>query len=211
MLYPRPVDSEARRALEVELKRRADAGDLAGVMTAAIHGYGPELYSFLAALARDPDHASDVFGATCERLWRHLPAFRWESSFRVWAYTVARNEFLRATREVARARRQVPVSEIQSIQQAVEHVRSVTAAHLRSEVKDAFARIREGLDPDDHMLLGLRVDRKMAWNDIARVLGASDAEVTREAAALRKRYERLKKRLRELARGAIPESDDRAD
>jgi RNA polymerase sigma-70 factor (ECF subfamily) len=193
------ASAEERRALEEELRGLAASGDHAATMTAAIQGYGAELYSFLAALARDHDLASDVFGAVCERLWKALPRFRWESSFRVWAYTIARNEFLRSTRTTSRERRQVPISQIQSIQAAVDHVRTVTAAHLRTEVKDAYARLRAELDPDDHMLLGLRVDRKMAWGDIARVLGSEGDAVERDAAALRKRFERLKKKLRELA------------
>jgi RNA polymerase sigma-70 factor, ECF subfamily len=54
------------------------------------------------------------------------------------------------------------------------------------------------------MLLGLRLDRQMGWTDIARVLGTGDeATLTRDAATLRKRYERLKDRLRELV--AAPE------
>jgi RNA polymerase sigma-70 factor, ECF subfamily len=192
------MDPDERRVLEAEIRTRAESGDLDGAVTVAIRGYGPELFSFLDALARDYDHASDVFGTLCERLWKHLPDFRWESSFRVWAYTIARNEFLRSTRVTA-AKRRVPISEVRSIQEAADRVRSETAIHLKTEVKDAYARLREQLDPEDHMLLGLRVDRKMAWADIARVLGSEPGSVARDAASLRKRFERLKKRLRELA------------
>jgi hypothetical protein len=39
----------------------------------------------------------------------------------------------------------------------------------------------------------------MAWGDIARVLGSEGDAVEKDAAALRKRFERLKKKLRELA------------
>ena len=50
------------------------------------------------------------------------------------------------------------------------------------------------------MLLGLRLDRQMAWTEIARILGSEEDSLAREAAALRKRFERLKIRLRELLR-----------
>ena len=60
------------------------------------------------------------------------------------------------------------------------------------EIKERFAKVRETLTPDDHMLLGLRLDRRLSWNDIAQVMEASPA-------ALRKRYQRLKERLEELA------------
>lgn len=185
--------------LEASLKRSFDAGDLDATMTAAIEGYGNELYGFLVGLARDRALAGDVFGATCEALWKALPRFRWDSSFRVWAYTVARHEFLRSTRETNRARHRVPISQLPSIQQAVDRVRSTAPAHQRTDVKDRFAQVRAQLAPDEQILLGLRLDRQMEWNEIARILAAGDAgAVARDAAALRKRYERLKIRLRRL-------------
>jgi RNA polymerase sigma-70 factor (ECF subfamily) len=197
------MDAETRAALEADLRSRFDAGDLDGTMTAAVTGYGSELFGFLVGLTRDQDRASDVFSATCERLWRGLPTFRWDSSFRVWAYTIARNEFLRAARSGgAREKRQVPISEVASVQAAIDRVRTETPAYRRTEVKDGLAKVREQLEPEDHMLLGLRLDRKLPWNDIARILGTGEpATLAREAAALRKRFERLKERLRELVRG----------
>jgi RNA polymerase sigma-70 factor (ECF subfamily) len=194
------LSPDDRRILEGDLRRLVDAGDLAGAMTAAVKGYGPELYGFLAGMTRDHDRAGDLFSSLCEQLWKHLGSFRWESSFRVWAYAVARNEFLRSLRGAARAQKHVPISAVSSLGAAIEQVRTTTALHLRTEVKDAFARLRETLEPEDHMLLGLRVDRRMPWNDIARVLGSEPGAVEKDAAALRKRFERLKKRLRELAR-----------
>lgn len=194
------LSPDDRRALEAEMRRLVDAGNLTGAMTVGVKGFGPELYGFLAGLTRDHDRASDLFSSLCEQLWKNLATFRWESSFRVWAYAVARNEFLRSLRGSAKANRNVPLSDVPSMLAVVEQVRTTTALHLRSEVKDAFARLREALEPEDHMLLGLRVDRRMAWNDIARVLGSEEEAVERDAAALRKRFERLKKRLRDLAR-----------
>jgi RNA polymerase sigma-70 factor, ECF subfamily len=189
----------ANEELETTLKQRFEAGDLDGTMSAAIEGYGRELYGFLVGLARDQGRADDVFGALCERLWRALPKFRWDSTFRVWAYTIARNEFLRSTRETVKAKRHVAASQIASIQAAMDRARSTTPIYQKTDVKDRFAKAREQLEPDDHMLLGLRLDRQMAWLDIARVLGSGDeATLTREAAALRKRFERLKVKLREL-------------
>ncbi|MFO0762579.1 MAG: sigma-70 family RNA polymerase sigma factor [Byssovorax sp.] len=190
---------EERAALEAEIRGHFDRGDLDAAMTAAITGYGDELFGFLVGLSGSADRASDVWSALCERLWIGLPGFRWESSFRVWAYTAARHEHLRAGRRASsRARREVPLSAAPSVQEAIDQVRSRTASYLRTDVKDAFARVREELEPDDHVVLGLRLDRGMAWSDIARVLGSEPANVARDAAALRKRFERLKQRLRAL-------------
>jgi RNA polymerase sigma-70 factor (ECF subfamily) len=197
------VTPDQRRELEGELRRLHDAGDLQGAMTAAVRGYGPELFAFLNVLTHDRDRAGDVFAALWERAWRGLPEFRWDCSFRVWAYTIARHEFLRSTRAVRRERKQVPLSKIPTLEGDINRIRTSTAVHHKSEVKEGLARLRETLEPDDHLLLALRVDRKMPWNDIARVLGTGEPEaLTREAAALRKRYERVKNRLRDLARDA---------
>lgn len=189
-------------AMPVEgmIRSHFDAGDLDAAMAAAIEGYGPELFGFLVGLARDHDRASDLFGSLCERLWRGLPGFRWDSTFRVWAYTVARNEFLRSLRHTIRERKQVPLSRASQLSGLAERVRATTPAYRRTDVKDAFARLREQLAPEDHMLLGLRLDKRMAWNEIAAVMGSG--EVARDAAKLRKRFERLKTRLRELAQAA---------
>jgi RNA polymerase sigma-70 factor (ECF subfamily) len=63
----------------------------------------------------------------------------------------------------------------------------------RTAVKDTVSRLRSSLSADDQTLLILRVDRAMSWREIAHVIG--DAHEP----ALRKRYERIKNRLRDLA------------
>ena len=75
----------------------------------------------------------------------------------------------------------------------VAAARSSTEVWLRTEVKTAVQRLRERLDPDDQTLLVLRIDRRLDWRDVARVMETGEA-------TLRKRYERLKRRLREMAR-----------
>jgi RNA polymerase sigma-70 factor (ECF subfamily) len=191
---------DANPASEAELRIRSlfDAGDLDGAMTALVDAYGGELFGFLVGLGRDRVYAEDAFGAACERMWKGLPKFRWESTVRVWAYTIARNEYMRGTRDLNRARQQVPLSE--KLRSAIALVKSTSPAHKRSEVHERFARIREQLEPDDHILLGLRIDRDLSWPEIARVLAGEDDvdDIDRRAAALRKRYERLKSMLKKL-------------
>jgi RNA polymerase sigma-70 factor, ECF subfamily len=195
------MDAEDRRGLEVELRLRFDAGDLHGCATAAIHGYGPELFGYLVGLTRDHDAAADVFGGACEKLWRGLPRFRWDSSLRVWAFAIARHHFLHWIRDRKRNRREVALSDAPAVSAAIAAVRTSTAAHQRTDVKDGFAALRATLEPDDQLLLGLRLDGNRAWDDIARVLAAegAPAPTARDVAALRKRFERLKKKLRALA------------
>jgi RNA polymerase sigma-70 factor (ECF subfamily) len=200
---PEPPDP-----IETAIKAAWDRKDFDGAISTALERYGDELFGFLMGLARDQTQAEDAFSAACERMWRGLPTFRWESSLRVWAYRIARNEFLRTTRDVQRARKGVPISQVASIQKAMDRARSTTPPHERTEVKDRFAELRAELDAEDLMLLGLRIERKMAWADIAKVLAAAEDEPrenepdAREIATLRKRFARLKDKLRERARKA---------
>src|SRR5262245_13743197 len=75
---------------EDEIRRLCEAGDARAATARAIQALGPELMGFLVVLAGNPDDAAEVFSDLCVRIWRGLPAFRWESSLRTWAYVLAR-------------------------------------------------------------------------------------------------------------------------
>ena len=89
------------------------------------------------------------------------------------------------------------------LSELVERVRSATQIHQRTEVKDRVRALREQLDPDDQMLLILRVDRGMAWRDLAIAMAGDadldDTAIDREAARLRKAFERVKTELKAMA------------
>jgi RNA polymerase sigma-70 factor (ECF subfamily) len=183
-----------REDVERQVKQLCDAGEHARAATLALREYGPELYAFVAALHRGD--GDDVFGELSMDLWRGLPAFRWQSSLRTWCYTLARNASHRSRRKI---RREVPIDD-QVLELAAE-VRTRTQSFLRTEVKSKFAALRATLPVEDQELLILRVDRGMAWNELALALSDEPpADVAKEAARLRKRFQVLKERLLELGR-----------
>src|SRR5262245_6901627 len=96
------MDARVREQIEEEIRRSFDAGSLDAAAEAALRGYGRELYAFLAALHRDAADASEVFSLFLEGMWRSLPGFGWQSSFRTWAYGVARRTSLRYQRDTRR-------------------------------------------------------------------------------------------------------------
>lgn len=187
---------------EARIAERLEASDLHGAITIALQAYGPEIIGFLLARERDETAASEVYSAFCEDLWRGIGGFRRESSFRSWAYALARNAAHRR-RSDPFAKRGVPLSQVPAIYELAEKIRTTTLLHLRTEVRDAVTRLRERLDVEDQELLVLRVNREMSWKEIAVVFQGVDAPpaaITRKAASLRKRFERVKGRLRDLAR-----------
>ena len=191
-----------RAALEQSIRSACDEGAWERAATAAIDGYGDELLRFLLSLARDQGVADDAFSLLCEQLWLGLPGFRWTSTFRVWAYTLARHAWLRILRDPhRRAGRRVALSDAPELERAAAAVRTRTATFLRDESRDRLARLRAALDPDDQMLLVLRVGRELSWPEIARIM-ARDGEpsgprdLERLAGKLRKRFQRIKDDLR---------------
>jgi RNA polymerase sigma-70 factor (ECF subfamily) len=185
-------------ALEAQVAGLLEAGDLRSAAAAIMRAHGPAILGYLAALARDEDRADDVFSQFAEDLWRGLPGFRGEASVRTWVYKLAWHAWLRLERDAFRRRGRAFLSGEMSGLAA--EVRSTTALHLKSEAKDAVARLRLQLTPAEQSLLVLRVDRGLSWSEVAAVM--STAEEPLDAATLTKRFQRIKEKLRKLAEEA---------
>jgi RNA polymerase sigma-70 factor (ECF subfamily) len=182
-----------------------DAHDIRGAAAVTIRKLGPEVAGFLVVLTRDPTDAGDVFADVCVRIWKGLASFRWQCSLRTWVYVLARRAFsaYRRKRDAERER-QVRISEVPELEELIIRVRTTTLARMRGEPQTRVQRLRDQLSPEEQTLLTLRIDRDLEWLEIARVLADTDDEptddvLTREAALLRKRFERLKERLKRLA------------
>jgi len=194
--------------LEEQIQSLLDHGDLHGAATKAVEGYGPEVLGFLVTLVRDPLEATEVFSQTCEDLWVGLSRFQGRCSMRTWLYTLARHAAARFRRDPhRRPGRRVSLSAASDL---AEPVRMATLRYLLTETKDRFARIRDSLDERDRTLLILRVDRGMAWREIATVFSLGDESddlLDREAARLRKRFQLVKEEIRVRARhaGLLPD------
>jgi RNA polymerase sigma-70 factor (ECF subfamily) len=196
------MDPAAREKLEQEARTLAQREDFSGAASMAVRGYGPEIFGFLVATHRSEQDASDVFSDFTENLVRGLPKFAWHCSLRTWAYTIARNASHRHRRDTGRReKRRAGESALDHVADAV---RSSTLTMLRTQSRTRLDEIRSSLPPEDRELLVLRLDRDLSWNDLALALHDGD-ELTgdalkTEAARLRKRFQILKERLREMAR-----------
>ena len=180
-------------AVETRVLALADAGQVDSAATAAIEGYGAAVFGYLRSLLDEVD-ARDVYAQWAEDLWKGLAGFRREASLRAWSYRLAWHAACRLHRDPFRARgTRLPTSAASRLAASV--AASTVATGSRRAGLD---RLRAQLPPEDRTLLTLRLDRELEWDEVAEVLSAQGEPVT--AAALRKRFERLKERLRELAR-----------
>ena len=85
---------------------------------------------------------------------------------------------------------------------AEDLTRTATLAFRKTESREELRSALAELPDADREIVVLRIYERMSWKDIARVVAdesdLDDAEVTRRAAALRKRFERAKTQLRDL-------------
>ena len=198
------MNRQERDALEAELRAAAEVEDWEQVAALAIRGYGPELLGFLLGERNYDVFAEDVYAEFLMNIWRGLRGFRWESTFRTWAYVVVRNTnsgFNGRNKEKKtpiRAGRceRLPTRELNRL---ANEVRANTLLVQQVDAKSRVARIREQLEPDERALLILRVDRDMAWKDVSEIMGE-------EPNTLAQRYLRLKDKIHKLAKkeGIVP-------
>ncbi len=182
---------------EVQITAKLDGGDIAGAATVALKTYGPAILGYLFAIVRDPDDAEEVFSTFSEDLWKGIAGFQGISSVKTWAYKVAWHAAMRFLSSPHRNRmRRLRTSEAS---QLAAELCTASTGRLWAERQDTLRELRERLSPEEETLIILRLDRHMSWKQIAVVLSA-DGHPSVESAALRKRYERLTMRLRELAR-----------
>jgi RNA polymerase sigma-70 factor (ECF subfamily) len=169
--------------------------------TEALRAYGGEVFRLLRVLQKSDDAASDAFSLFAEDLWRSMRTFAWQCSLRTWAYTLARRASSRASRR--RRRDAKNLTSTPHLSEIVEAVRTETLTFLRTEKRNRLRALRDSLPEDDRALLVLRVDRGLAWDELARILADGDLDEEgrkREAARLRKRFQLVKDRLKALAK-----------
>jgi RNA polymerase sigma-70 factor (ECF subfamily) len=193
---------EREETLEPRLRERWAGARFEEAARLLVEGYGPQILGYLVRTMRNEADACEVFGRLCEQLWRGLPRFEGRSSFKTWAYRLATHARTRFWEDPYRRRARPLESDL--ISKLEQQVRSRTLRHLRSEVKDRFARLRASLSPEEQSLLTLRIDKELAWTEIAEILAGpdescSEGELKLRATALRQRFQRLKDKIRRLA------------
>jgi len=184
---------ELERGVRAHLERR----EWDAAATLAIGKLGHTMLSYVSTMLAEED-AQDALSIFRETLWKALPRFRWECSLRAWAYRLAHHA---ATRILRRPHRRYE-----------EHLPSsapvrLAAPSLASGLRfsgrhEGLALLRASLSIEDRELLTLRVDRELEWDEVAVVLTGDDPAARAQSSpmALRKRYERLTRKLERMAR-----------
>lgn len=198
--------TEHHKIIEERCRDAWSAGDYTTAATTFIEHYWEEIYAFLLARFSNDDDAKEVMSEFAENFWQGIPNFRWQSSLRSWAYTLAKNAFSRYLKEPRRRReRSVPPSQQNKYFATVAEKRTATKKYLRTEMKSRIRRLRDELSVEEQMILVLRVDRQFSWRELAMIISGEgenmdESEIDQWSARLRQRFRKIKERLKELAR-----------
>lgn len=204
-----------RADVEAHIQIFWNQGDLKRAATLALLHYGGEIYSLLMARLRSEADAQEVYSMFAEHLWRGLPSFGWRSTLRTYCYAIACNAAARYLKAPAhRVERNLSVAENDEVSAIVAQARTQTAAFLRTEARTRLQQLRDELPVADQMLLVLRVDRGLRWDELAVILSEGAAltpeEQKRESGRLRKRFQAIKATLQRRAaeEGLLSPSED---
>ena len=171
-------------------------------MKRVLQGHGLEVQRVMSAFLREDVRVQDAYSIFCgERLLKGLPGFRGEGQLWMWLYRMARNSCLQLLK--APAGREVPVSDSQFPDQA-QPERSQTPPWQQAAMKERFRTLRERLQPQERMLLALRLDQQLSWREVAQQMARPQGPLTEEAlnrraTTLRQQFQRAKARLHALA------------
>ena len=163
----------------------AQAGDPAA-FTALAQRYGEAVWWIAMSTLEDAAEAHDATQDAFLRAWLRLPDLRSVERFEPWLYQIARNAARdlrrrRATRHrTAEATRDLPTSSVPSPQLILE----------QSELRDQLSQSLDGLPAEQREIIVLRDGGQHSTQEIADLLGISEA-------AVRKRLSRARQRMRE--------------
>ena len=183
----------AERGVEDLVRLRLAEGAHDQAATELIRGYGRRILGYLRGVLRDEGLAGDAFSQFGENVWRGIGGFRGDSSALSWAYSLAWSAVCRVVDSGYQRRR--ARLETTHADRLVHEIQSSTRPYQKTEIKDAVTKLREQLAHDEQTLLFLRVDQDLSWTEVETVMGV-------DAATLRKRFERVKDKLRSLAEAA---------
>lgn len=187
------------KAVEAEFQARLKAEQWQEAMEVLVRHYGSEILRFLTGFLRDMQDAEEVFAELSLKLCEDIPKFRGECSGRTWFYYQARFAALAFKRAPMRKReRRLETQEMSRMSRLVVDVRSRTRPYMRTDVKDAFAELREKLSPDEETLLVLYKYQNMSSQEVAEAISSPDDPWT--PAKVRKRWQRLKVKIAKLAK-----------
>jgi RNA polymerase sigma-70 factor (ECF subfamily) len=146
----------------------------------------------IGSMSRDPTDADDVLQDVLLKLWRSLPSFRSESTFRTWMTRVAINEVLQRYRRQKQSRLCQAFENLDSFPASDDSPhRSLVRRETAKKVRNAVAELPEIY----RQVLVLRDFEQFSFQETAQSIGSS-------VACVKSRHLRARLMLSAILRGS---------
>jgi len=153
---------------ELELVHCAQQGD-SGAFSTLVLTHQTFVYNVILRMVGDPVEAQDLAQDTFVRAWRALPQFRGEAQFRTWLYRIAVNLVYNQRPKIKREMASLPVDDVEELPMPAANLPEVGAE--RAERRTFLYRQIEQLSPSYRLLVMLRYQQDLSYEEIADVVG----------------------------------------
>jgi RNA polymerase sigma-70 factor, ECF subfamily len=191
--------------VERQLRALHGQGKFEEVAVIALRTYQAEVLRWLRNSVRDEVAAQEIWSICLENFWKILPAFRFEASIRNLLYRLARF----ATYGYFRGRQREQLAPESLLDSHAAPDLAETDERFTTEIRNELKQLCEGLTIKQRMILMLKVEQEMSWDDIARIMSKPGELLMgeafrREVVNLRQQFSRLKQELaRRLLRRSV--------
>jgi len=172
----------------------AQRGDRAA-FKALYDRYRDRVYNLIFYSIGDELGAEDVLQIVFVKIYRGLPAFRFEASFATWIYRITVNECLNQQR--GRGAQDIPFEALLGSDDEFDKAPAADLQHAEDERREIIHRAVMDLSPKLRSVIALRYLEELSYDEIASVLQCSQGTV---ASRLNRALSGLEERLRPLRR-----------
>jgi RNA polymerase sigma-70 factor, ECF subfamily len=169
---------------ERNLVRAAQQGDH-GSFRMLYESYRGQLYNLTYYTLKDSQLAEDTLQTIFLKIYRGLPSYRFESSFKTWAFRIALNE---AKNQLRNKKSELPLTVITGTS---EEMNAVPGPHEQQILQQREAIVRRALmelSPKMRTVIVLKYVDGLSYDEIATVLNCSAGTV---ASRLNRALEKL--------------------
>jgi RNA polymerase sigma-70 factor (ECF subfamily) len=154
----------------------AQQGD-AAAFGSLVRLFSRDVYGKAYAILRNHQDADDVVQETFIRVFRALPSFRFESSFRTWLITIATRQALTFRERVAQAHESLDDQEDAFEHPALRAEATQVAALLDQEARQLLAEALPKLPKRQKQALTLKLHHDWKYERIAQEMGTTIGSV----------------------------------
>jgi RNA polymerase sigma-70 factor (ECF subfamily) len=154
---------------ESALIKQAQKGDH-DAFAALVNEHQRYVYNLALRVVKDENEALDLAQETFVRAWTALPNFRGQSQFRTWLYRIATNLCYNRLPNLRRSLNDLGDDMMENIPES-DSIFDNPARELESnEIKSYLQQAVEGLDENYRLLISMRYQNELSYEEIATTL-----------------------------------------